>query len=98
MKLTKQERKVRNMETIIKELETILENSKYVSDNKQTEKIIFEEDDLFEKFQNIYSSWRDNAREDSSIDEIMHVGTIIDTYTILYEQFEDIMSPHVENM
>ena len=84
---------VQKMENIIKQLTDIVTvKTEYAVSEKQAEDIVVEENILFENFYDTYGSWRTNAKRLSSIDELMYVGTLIDTYTSLYEKFEDKIS------
>ena len=97
--VSRQKNYVKKMEEIIDELTNMATTkSDYAVSEKEAEKLIIEEDELFDKFQDLYSSWRDNARSESSIEEIMYVGMIIDTYSSLYTTFEEKMAPKVENI
>lgn len=96
--VSRQKNYVKKMEDIIDELTNMTIKSGYTVSEKEAEKLIIEEDELFDKFQDLYSSWRYNARSESSVEEIMYVGTIIDTYASLYTTFEEKMAPKVENI
>ena len=96
--LSHQKNYVKKMEDIIDELTNMTTKSGYTVSEKEAEKLIIEEDELFDKFQDLYNSWRYNARNESSVEEIMYVGTIIDTYASLYTTFEEKMAPKVENI